>query len=77
MKRAKCYRCNGDVWFAETERGKTMPVNAWTSPRGKIVIVDGDEAADKPLIRFLKKDEVVPEGTRRFVGHMGTCRPRR
>lgn len=77
MKLTKCFRCSAVVWMAETERGKTMPINNWQSPSGKIVIIPGDEHADKPLIHFLKKDETVPEGTPRYVSHMSTCKGRR
>lgn len=77
MRTTKCYKCHQTIWHAETERGKTIPVNTWTSANGKIVIVAGDEEADKPMVHFLKKDEEVPEGTRRYISHINTCRPKK
>lgn len=77
MKITKCWKCHQNVWLAETERGKTISMNTWTSAKGKIVIVAGDEDAEKPLVHFLKKDEEAPEGTRRYLMHKTTCRPPR
>jgi len=58
------------VWCV-TPAGKRVPVNIWTAKAGKIVMLDPE--SDAPLIRFLKKDEPVTEGTRRYISHFTTC----
>lgn len=76
MKIVKCWKCHQDIWHAETEMGKTMPVNAWTSPKGKIIPVDPE--SDKPVIQFLKKGDPEPgPEVRRYVSHMATCKRRK
>lgn len=75
VKITKCWKCKtADIWFGETEAGKKMPVNAWSTPRGKIVPIDPE--ADVPMLQFLKKDEEPPPGARRYSAHFGTCRPK-
>lgn len=74
MKTGKCYKCHQGIWFGETEAGKIVPLNTWTSPRGKIVAIDPE--ADRPMVRWLKKaDPQPPEGTKRYLLHSITCRP--
>jgi hypothetical protein len=74
MKIAKCYRCQQNIWFGETELGKTIPVNTWTNANGKIVAIDPE--ADEPMVHFLKKGEPDPDpSTKRYVSHLGTCKP--
>lgn len=76
MKTSTCWKCHQPIWFGETERGKTIPINTWSSPTGKIVAIDPD--ADKPMVRWLKKDEAEPgPEVRRYHSHIGTCRPKR
>lgn len=75
MDVSKCRRCHQTIWFGETEKGKKMPINTWTSPKGKIVAIDPE--ADVPMVQHLKKDDPEPEeGTPRYVAHMATCRRR-
>ena len=71
-----CRRCDQRIWWAETERGKKIPVNAWTSPHGNVIPIDPE--ADVPLVHFLTKTEEPPaEGTRRYISHLTTCKKRR
>jgi hypothetical protein len=77
MRFTKCYRCQQDIWFGETEKGKKIPVNAWKARgnSGKIIAIDPD--ADVPMVQFLKKtDAPPPEGTPRYHSHLGTCKPK-
>lgn len=71
----QCPKCHQKVWLGETERGKKVYVNAWSSPRGNVVALDPE--ADVPMLRFLKKGEEPAEGTRRYLLHRATCRPGR
>lgn len=75
MKPAKCHSCGAGCWRGETERGKVVLVNSWTSDSGKVVAIDPD--ADVPMVRWVKKDEQLPAGTRRYLLHMVTCRKKR
>lgn len=71
-----CWRCHAKIWFGESEKGKKVPMNTWASPKGKVVAIDPE--ADVPMVRWLKKDEEVPDGTRRYHPHLGPmCRPKK
>jgi hypothetical protein len=73
MKTTKCYRCRATIWYGETEKGKKVPMCGFASPKGKVVAIDPE--ADVPMVRWLKKDEEVPEETRRYHVHLGPmCR---
>jgi hypothetical protein len=67
-----CYKCRQRIWFGETERGKIVPINTWTTKRGNIVAIDPD--ADRPMVRWLKKGEEPESGMKRYLSHITTCR---
>ncbi len=75
MKYSHCNRpgCTDEIWWAETEQGKRMPVNKWSAPTGNVVPID--PTADVPVVHVLKKGEEPddPE-SRRYLAHFVTCR---
>jgi hypothetical protein len=73
VRTTACYRCGANVWMGETERGKIVAVNAWHAPSGPVVAIDPE--ADRPMVRWVKKGEELPPGTRRYLLHMITCKP--
>lgn len=73
MRTSTCHKCHEAIWFGETERGKVVPVNTWTSEKGKVYPIDPE--ADRPMLHFIKKDEdPPPEGTLLYFSHFVTCR---
>lgn len=72
---SKCYKCHDPVWIGLTEKNKNMPMNIWTSPRGTYYAVDPENP--KPMVHYIGKDTVVPEGSLRYFPHFITCRKNR
>lgn len=68
----KCRTCHADIVWCLTPVGRKMPINTWTSPGGGIMLEDPE--SDEPVIRFVRKGEEVPEGTKRYVSHFSTCK---
>lgn len=78
MRTTHCHRCHEAVWFAETAKGKTIPVNTWATNKGKLWPLD--PTANKPLVIFIKKDDpetTPPPGAKLYLSHLVTCRKKR
>lgn len=77
MKTTACYKCHQSIWFGESEKGKKVPMCAWTAEKGKVIAIDPE--ADVPMLHWIKKtDDPLPEGTPRYHAHLGPmCRPPR
>lgn len=61
------YGCGKLIPFAMTEKEAAMPIDPEPVPNGNLVFTGARS------VRVLKKGEVVPEGTARYVSHFGTC----
>jgi hypothetical protein len=75
-----CHSCGASIFWAKTESGKAMPVDAKPSPKGTLVlrypehvgdtvVLDDDEPAT--MINANKAE--APDGEPRFASHFATC----
>ena len=63
---AKCRSCKKPIFWVVTEQGNKMPVDSQSTADGNIIFINR-------LAHVLRKDEVVPEGEKRWISHYATC----
>lgn len=71
---AVCRDCKARIIWTITANGKKLPVNAWTSSAGNVVLLDAPSAAVVHS-RVLEKGEEF-DGPR-YLPHFATCRVRK
>jgi hypothetical protein len=70
VKTSTCSTCGAPIVWVVTERGKRMPVDPDTSPRGTVFVAI---EAGRPVARVMvKTDKKRPPG-KPFVAHFATC----
>lgn len=68
---ARCRSCQAEIVWAETERGKRMPVDAAPNPRNGSIVLR-ERAGEAPLAIAGVPDEAFP-GEPRYTSHFATC----
>lgn len=72
MKKA-CRSCGEPIIWAETEKGKRMPVNPEPADNGNLRLVERD--GDVPLAVYdTAKTEALFGDDRRYLSHFPTCK---
>lgn len=62
-----CLSCGARIFFARTEKGKSMPLDAEPVPDGNIVLRDG-------VVNYLTGPEMdMPTDRPRYKSHYATC----
>jgi predicted secreted protein len=67
-KQTICQSCDGAVFWARTEAGKAMLVDAESRSDGNLELLDDDP----PRVRVVRPDQPTMTG-HRYVSHFGTC----
>ncbi len=69
-----CRSCGAPVYWAETEKGKRMPVDREPRNDGNIaLLVVADIFGETRLTASYRKKGEVPQGRFRYVSHFATC----
>jgi hypothetical protein len=77
-KTATCGRCRGQVIWATTSSGASIPIDADPDPAGNVVLAK-NPGGDRPLAIFLHSEEQrahLPAGSV-FTRHAQSCKPKR
>jgi len=72
---AQCRSCKKPIRWAKIQpSGRSIPLDPKPRPGGNLVevpVIDG--ATGDRYVRYLRKGETVPAGTKRFVTHFTSC----
>lgn len=70
----KCRSCDAPIVWTETERGKSMPVDATPVKTGNIVLHHQSDPRQAPIAIVLAKNQTCPSwAVERYVSHFATC----
>lgn len=69
----KCRACPAQIWWAKTEKGKPMPVNAHPSDEGNLIIVSRPPQSASVIVHVLHADEDPPPEVQRYTPHFASC----
>jgi len=67
-----CLSCHAPVVWAQTERGKRIPIDREPRPDGNLVLL-GDILAGQGTLFAAIFDPIRHTGKTRFVSHFATC----
>ncbi len=67
----KCGSCPALIFWAQTENGKSMPVDAEPTPDGNVILFATPAGGIRAHV--LKKDEQPPPGAKRRQAHWASC----
>lgn len=65
---AQCTSCGAPIWWARTPKGRRIPIDAESNPKGTIMVIDG-------VAHVVGSSRTLdPADTgRRWVTHYATC----
>ncbi len=66
---ARCRGCGANIYWAESTRGKAIPLDAEPAEGGNLVL---QRRLDGVLVAMVVKADEMP-GAPRFVSHFSTC----
>lgn len=66
----QCRSCGAQIYWAKTEAGKSMPVDAEPVPDGNVILFDRRGSV---LALVLHRGEVPPPGAKLRQAHFRTC----
>ena len=75
----KCRACGAPIVWAESERGRMMPIDAEPSPRGNLIKIGVAERVDPlrrrystvPIVGVVAADD--PSPAERYLSHFASC----
>lgn len=65
-----CKTCGGEVLFAQTISGKSMPIDAAPVKHGNIAL----EETDTGLVAHVLSPKALANAAERYISHFATCR---
>ena len=68
-----CRACHAEIWWAETEQGKRMPVDADPSPDGNVAVVREGAGEAPPVVRVLPAGDLPLNLVVLYTSHFATC----
>lgn len=66
----RCRSCGALIYWATTDKGRSMPIDATPCPEGNVLLTRRGEALKA---RVLAAGEEVEPGRNRWVSHYATC----
>ncbi len=74
MNAGRCKSCGASIWWARTERGKSIPLDALPDPAGNITLELQPRGERVAVVHGPLALAMLPEGVKRWKTHFVGCK---